>query len=261
MKTVNVLEPYRDDDGNEIVYDGPALSVPINIRFSGKNNRLHIAEGADVRWLSLDFAGDGGQVRILRTSRPRAGLRLSLRVGYSSSVQIGEDVGTTNRLFISAVEGASVHIGDDCMIATGIEIRTDDAHPVYAVQTGKRVNPTKSIVIGDHVWLAKDAVIMGGVTIGSGSVIGFRSIVTRSVPNNCIAAGAPAKVVRRHIAWERPTLRTRRPGQDVPRQNEKNEEFWRMTEEAVPDVVSAGRPLRRRLARWVPPFAHREGGN
>lgn len=257
MSTVRVLASYRDDDGNEIVYEGAPLTEHISVKFYGKNNRLRIADNAKIVWLSVDFAGDGGEVTILPTSQPRAGLRLSLRVGYGSRIHIGENVGTTNQTFISAVEGASVDIGYDCMIATGVEIRTDDAHPIYGVRTGKRVNTTESIVIGDHVWLAKNAVVLGGVSIGSGSVIGFGSIVTRSVPNNCIAAGVPARVVKRHIAWERPVLRTRRSGQNVPGPNEKNEQFWNMTQESVPDVVPAGRSLRQRVAQWARPRASR----
>lgn len=256
MSTVRVLKSYRDDDGNELVYEGTPLSERISIAFHGKNNRLHVADNAKVVSLTVDFAGDGGEVTILPTTQARAGLRLSLRVGYDSRIHIGENVGTTNQTFISAVEGASVEIGTDCMIATGVEIRTDDAHPIYGVQTGKRVNTTESIVIGDHVWLTKNVVVMGGVNVGSGSVIGFGSILTRSVPNNCIAAGVPARVVKRNIAWERPVLRTRRPGQDQPRPGEKNEQFWNMTRESLPEVVPVRQTLRQRLAQWTRPGSH-----
>ncbi|MDT0156408.1 acyltransferase [Microbacterium sp. ARD32] len=253
MSAVRTLEPYRDDRGNEIIYEGEPRREHVSVRFAGDNNRLYVAENAKIVSLSVDFAGDGGQVEILPTSRPRTGLRLSLRIGHSSKIHIGENVGTTNRAFISAVEGAEVRIGYDCMIATGVEIRTDDAHPIYGVRTGKRINPSESIEIRDHVWIAKNAVIMGGVTIGTGSVVGFGSIVTRNVPNNSIAAGAPARVVKRHIAWERPVLRTRRPGQVVPAANEKNAEYWNLTEETTPDVVPVERQLRRGFAQWFTP--------
>lgn len=250
MSAVRVLRSYRDDNGNEIIYDGAERKDQIRVKFTGKNNRLHVADDAKIVSLSVDFSGDGGEVKILPTSRPRTGLRLSLRIGYDSRIEIGENVGTTNRAFISAVEGASVRIGTDCMIATGIEIRADDAHAIYDVRTGKRVNHSASIDIGDHVWLAKNVIVMGGVTIGSGSVIGFGSIVTRNVPNNCVAVGTPARVVRRHIAWERPVLRTRPAGLDTPRKGEKTEQFWAMTEEPEEPEVEASSSMWR-LTSWA----------
>ena len=53
------------------------------------------------------------------------------------------------------------------------------------------------ITIGDNVHLGEYVVILKGVTIGSGSVIGAGSVVTRSIPAGCIAAGNPAKVIRK----------------------------------------------------------------
>lgn len=257
MSIVRALAPYADDKGNEIVYDGAPRTKDFVVEFSGRNNRLVVADNTKIVSLSVHFAGDGGEINLLPTSQPRTGLRLSLRVGHGSRIQIGENVGTTRRAFISAVEGASVVIGEDCMLAAGIEIRTDDSHPIYSVRTGKRLNPSASVEIGAHVWLGKHATIMGGVTIGSGSVVGLGSIVTRSVPNNSIAVGVPAKVVKRDAAWERPMLRTRRPGQKVPGPNEKNEQFWNLTQESVPDVAPAGRSLRQRVAQWAHPRTSR----
>ena len=51
--------------------------------------------------------------------------------------------------------------------------------------------------IGDNVWCGANVVITTGVTIGERSVIGANSVVTRDVPSHSIAAGAPAKVLRR----------------------------------------------------------------
>ncbi|WP_404810826.1 acyltransferase [Actinobacillus pleuropneumoniae] len=92
------------------------------------------------------------------------------------------------------------------MFATNNQIRTDDAHPIYDVNTGKRVNMSKDIQIGDHVWIGYGATILSGSAIGSGSVIGAGSIVRNKFPNNCVIAGTPAKVVKKDIFWERPLL-------------------------------------------------------
>jgi galactoside O-acetyltransferase len=50
--------------------------------------------------------------------------------------------------------------------------------------------------IGNNVWIGANSVVLPGVTIGSGSIIGTGSVVTKDVPENVIAAGVPCKVLR-----------------------------------------------------------------
>ncbi|MFG2595987.1 acyltransferase [Streptomyces sp. NPDC048462] len=256
MLQVHKLERYKDDQGNEIVYDGEIREAKIDIRFKGSNNRLVISPKADVKDLLVTFAGDNGQIDIEQTTKKRAGLRFELRCGHESRIRIGENVGCAGRTFLSAVEGVSVTIGADVMFAKNIEVRGDDTHPIFDVHTEKRVNPSQSIVVGEHVWIAKHAVVMGGVTIGNGSVIGFRSIVTSSIPNNCIAVGAPARVVRRDIAWERPEVVSRSPNELYPRKGEKSAQYWNPTSgEDVPGkpvIRQQPKAQRRLLARVLP---------
>lgn len=75
----------------------------------------------------------------------------NIRVGYKSLVVIGDKV-TCTKPFICASEATKILIGDDCMFATDNHIRTDDAHAIYDVKTGLRLNPSKDIIIGAHVW-------------------------------------------------------------------------------------------------------------
>ena len=56
--------------------------------------------------------------------------------------------------------------------------------------------PAKSLRIGDNVWIGFDACVLPGVTIGEGSVVGARSVVTEDVPPYTIVAGNPARVIR-----------------------------------------------------------------
>ena len=46
------------------------------------------------------------------------------------------------------------------------------------------------------VWIAANAVVLGGVTIGDGAVIGAGSVVTKDIPDDCVAVGNPARVIR-----------------------------------------------------------------
>ena len=52
------------------------------------------------------------------------------------------------------------------------------------------------IVIGDDVWIGYGAIIMSGVHVGQGAIIAAGSVVTKDIPDNAIAVGVPAKVVK-----------------------------------------------------------------
>lgn len=84
------------------------------------------------------------------------------------------------------VFGENVLIGPNCKLITSWHPE-NDLHTVNA----------KSIVIGDNVWLTMNVIVLAGVEIGSNTIIGAGSVVTKSIPDNVIAAGNPAKVIRK----------------------------------------------------------------
>ncbi|MFB9165058.1 acyltransferase [Arthrobacter psychrochitiniphilus] len=227
MTEIKVLDSYNDNHGNVIIC--PTIGQrPVLVNFRGSNNRLIISPNAKIQHLNIQFDCDNGLVQIGSHSGVSP-LKLYARVGQDSSVRLGDNVSTTDKLTITAVEGADVVIGDDVMVATDVEIRTDDAHPIFDVITGQRVNLSQPISIGNHVWLAKRAIIFGGVSIGDGSVVGFGSLVTKDIPNNCIAAGVPARVVRKNIAWERPHLSGEKPFYKPDASTVKKSPYWNST--------------------------------
>lgn len=57
------------------------------------------------------------------------------------------------------------------------------------------------IVIGDHVWIGMNVIVLKGVTIGEGAVVSAGSVVTKDVPPHSLVAGVPAKVVKTDVEW------------------------------------------------------------
>lgn len=90
----------------------------------------------------------------------------------------------------------NIRIGRGCAIAPGVVIRDCDSHEVIGSPT------SKPIIIGEHVWIGTDAIILKGVTIGDGAVIGAGSVVTKDIPPRCVAVGNPAKIVKSNIDWK-----------------------------------------------------------
>jgi acetyltransferase-like isoleucine patch superfamily enzyme len=110
----------------------------------------------------------------------------------------------------------SVKIGNFCSIAPGIVILANADHPTNLPSTfpfrtqlfsSKEMRQSAghanfdvitrgSVEIGHDVWIGLNAIILSGVTIGTGAVVGAGSVVTKSIPPYAIAAGNPARVVR-----------------------------------------------------------------
>jgi acetyltransferase-like isoleucine patch superfamily enzyme len=74
----------------------------------------------------------------------------------------------------------------------------NDVHQINYIERKANKGKVKSapIVIEDDVWLGANVMVLKGVTIGARSIIGAGSVVTKSIPSDCIAAGTPAKVIK-----------------------------------------------------------------
>ena len=112
-------------------------------------------------------------------------------------IRIGEGTFLNIATMVAAQE--LVEIGDHCMFANGCFVtdsnhRFDDPDKPITWQGFRSKGPTR---IGDNVWCGANVVVTSGVTIGERSVIGANSVVTQDIPPFSIAAGAPAKVLRR----------------------------------------------------------------
>jgi len=243
------LAPYSDDAGNRIEYEGPT-SDSVQITFRGSNNVARIDARAHASKLTVDFNSSNGTF-VLGTNTSKLSFSAVARVGENAAVTIGNGVSSTGWVTISAVEGVSVTIGDDVMFASGNQVRADDGHPIFDVRSGKRVNHSRWIRIGAHVWLAFGVIVLGGAEIGEGSVIGAGGVVTRRVPNNVVAVGSPARVVRRDVAWERPHLGLVEPFYKPDSSTVKKSPYWRTTvdPDARPPRRSGVARLRRRVGR------------
>lgn len=130
-------------------------------------------------------------------------------LGYSySSIFIGEGTSFAEKCDINPIYYSSVTIGKDCMFSSYINVLTHDGHPVFDGETNQRNNPLGNykVNLGNHVWVGYQVMIHKNANVGDGSIIGARTLVNKTFPNNCIIAGLPGKVIKKDIAWNRATL-------------------------------------------------------
>ena len=111
---------------------------------------------------------------------------------YGSNIELGERVFFNFNCVVLDV--CPVRIGDFTLFGPGVQILTP-VHPLNAAMR-RRQEYGKPVEIGADVWVGGGALILAGVSIGSRSVIGAGSVVTRDVPEGVLAAGNPCRVIR-----------------------------------------------------------------
>ena len=126
-----------------------------------------------------------------------------LRCDYGTNIFIGEGVEINYNLTVLDV--GRVHIGDRVLIAPNVSIYTA-GHPIHPDSRNSAYEYGKAVTIGDNVWIGGNTVICPGVTIGSNTAIGAGSVVTHDIPDWCVAAGNPCRVIRRITEADRRKL-------------------------------------------------------
>ena len=114
--------------------------------------------------------------------------------GLNSTVKIGSGVGIFENTIINPSE--PVEIGDNCGIGADVMIWTHGAWLDITQGLADDFGPVK---IGDNVWLPARSIVLPNVTIGNNVVIGINSIINRSLPDGCFAAGSPCKVIKEDV--------------------------------------------------------------
>lgn len=152
-----------------------------------------------------------------RESEKRYALLRQLLGGIGENVAIdtpfhcdyGKNIFLGNNVIINRnctfVDNQPIRIGDNVLIASNVQLYTS-SHPVLPeerlVPDWKERQTTffrtyaRPIEIKNNVWIGGGCILLAGVTIGENSVIGAGSVVNRSIPPNCVAAGNPCKVIR-----------------------------------------------------------------
>lgn len=113
---------------------------------------------------------------------------------FSGRVSLGDHsgIGKDSVLQGTVVIGNHVMMGRECLIYT--KNHAFDRLDIPMSQQG--FQEEKPVIIGDDVWIGGRVTIMPGVHIGSHSVIGAGSVVTKDVPEYAVVAGVPAKVIK-----------------------------------------------------------------
>lgn len=174
------------------------LAGDLYIADDPENERLHRrgVRLADA-YHRADVAGDPGAreilVDLLGTLGEDAHVNPPLFVDYGENIHIG--AGTFINYHLTALDVATITIGQDCQIGPNVQLLTP-THPIDPQQRRDKLEAAEPISLGDNVWLGGGVIVCPGVSIGDNTVIGAGAVVTRDVPANVVAVGNPARVIR-----------------------------------------------------------------
>lgn len=151
------------------------ISLPFR---SGQENRIAVGSGV--------FVGPDCWIEVVAP----------LERDSDPAIIIADQVSISGSCTITAVK--HVHIGAGALIARFVHI-SDHSHAFSDTDLPVKqqgVTNVAAVHIGEGVWIGHGVVICPGVTIGRNAVIGANSVVNQSIPDHCVAVGAPARVVK-----------------------------------------------------------------
>jgi acetyltransferase-like isoleucine patch superfamily enzyme len=165
--------------------------------------------------LQCASAGDRGRLELTPESKLPfvdncelvlgSGWRISARTTFQGArhapgkarIQIGDGTYLGSRVVLRA--GLGIRVGRHVTVAANVVLSSDPGHPLDPTARRTQAAPLsdlRQMVVGDDVWIAEGATLLGGITVGDGAVIGAHAVVTKDVPPRTIVAGNPARVVK-----------------------------------------------------------------
>ena len=150
-----------------------------------------------------DFDGIAEVVRELINCGENAFINPPFYCDYGKNITVGKNFFANYNCTI--IDVAPVTIGDYCQMAPNVAIYTA-GHPIHPATRNSTYEYGKAITIGDNVWIGGNTVICPGVHVGDNSVIGAGSVVTKDIPDWCVATGNPCRVLRKITEEDRKKL-------------------------------------------------------
>lgn len=152
---------------------------------------------------SVDYTDTEKKYSILKQLFADIGENVAIDINffceYGKNISIGSDVIINSHCTL--VDNEKISIGNKVLIAPNVQIYTA-YHPILPEERLKDERPTyfntcaAPVEIKDGAWIGGGTIILPNVTIGRNSVIGAGSVVTRSIPDNCVAVGNPCRPIK-----------------------------------------------------------------
>lgn len=151
------------------------------LHYTGGGNRIVIGNNCNLNGTQFYINSDNNQIII------------------SDNVTI--NASKKNPTCLNACDGKMIKIGNYSLLSNNIEIHTTDYHKIID-RTGLIENAPKDVIIGNHVWIGLQSLILKGTRIADNCIIGARSLLSKSYSTKgSVIVGHPAKEIKNEIKW------------------------------------------------------------
>lgn len=192
----NLHKNINRENGEFIIYKNAVMDIQKTAKINLKGD-FHIN--------SNRFKGSKAESYLKMQENSTLNIEGDFKLFYGATIQVFKDASLSlGKGYINSNSVIAcckdIRIGERATIARGVHIYDGDHHAIVD-KYEKLLNQSAPIIIEKNVWICSNATILKGVVIGEGSIIAAGAVVTEDIPANCIAAGIPAKVIKKNINW------------------------------------------------------------
>lgn len=191
---------FCGNDSNILRVSNPKFRG-VKFCLSGRNNIIELGDSVFMRNVVFEISGNNNVVRIGKNCSFWEGGRIRIE-GNRNRLLIGKDSNMIICFFSISDDDSKIEIGKECLFSANVIVRNSDSHSILNNE-GQRINFSKDVIIGDHVWLAYGVTILKGCVIGQDSIVGSNSLLSNfNGDPNSIIVGNPAKCVKTGVNWD-----------------------------------------------------------
>ena len=165
----------------------------------GRNNEVTIGDFARIRNSTIILHGSHNKITINDLAHLN---QVEFYVeNDNNEISIGHNTTLWGKTHLAAIEGTKILIGNDCLFSSDLHFRTGDAHSILNMN-GERINPSKDIIIDDHVWIGTKVTCMKGVHVSKDSIVAATTTLCKNYDTpNVVIGGVPGKIIKTDVNW------------------------------------------------------------
>lgn len=196
--TINLGNNIRTTEPIQVEMSGCGLlEIGNDCMYSGENKIVFMGQHYSISKIRIKDSCVFNSSKITAWNNPVNNI--------SSEILINNGVTFGTNCNLTVNTGHKIVLGEDCMFSSDVLLQAGDGHAIFDTKNVKeRINKnSQTLFLNNHVWVGRQAIILGKTSIGEGSIIGAGAVVKGEYPNNCVVVGNPSYIVKQNTGWSR----------------------------------------------------------